>query len=883
MSVLLISLRELAATCTIAVLLTALGCGRFSGPTTASSGTGPNVLFEETFERVEATQDNWSVVVPERPGAISLIADGAARLALPSRGEATLTHLIDVASVRGKRVRVTARVRTDSATADSYVAVSFGRSAADFQIRARTPPARSKWALANVVVDVDSDILRSELSLVLHGEGSAWFDDVKLESLGPIPPPSNVSLSQQQLESLKALTHAVALIRYRHPSDQAAEFDWDAFLPIAIERALQATDGETLLLALRELFSRIVPAVEFSRLPTYPYMDVPHRESDHRARWRRAGIGNHSSFPSWREGRDADEASVRLDVPVDLPRLSSCKQSQLRAAVRQLANSGEVRIYAEVEQGGADNRKRFDRRIASDDSVVSLSFEMPKDAYRVRLGLELLGSAAITLVALSLTCDSGDEAKVEIGQSRWEERGFTELYSHEANACGAAQCLTIARQPIDKDYVAARDILSVEISDHLWVHVPLAVWSDSTRTLPMTSAWPRLKEARSPTTDVSERIAILASAWGTLATFYPSFRDQHIDWLHELPSALISAAAARSTAETFIALSKLMARIRDAHAGAIHPGFPIDGILPLALRKFGDKLVVVGVFGDYAKLVPIGAEILAIDHVPVMQAYVELRERVSSSTSGWEHWAVPLRLTRGPVGMFSTVRIKTIDGEEHDCLMPHLSRDAYSSLVREPRPAFGASLAPGVHYVDLENMVEERWQSALGTMVQARALILDMRGYPSAAVLSMIGHFIDKGIRSPRWEIPVVGTSGYKTSYWMINPLKPRLKAKLVVLLDGRAASAAETFLQIVHDNHLATFVGETSAGTNGIPTTVALPGGFSMRFTAMRVPFPDGSALQGRGIVPDVVVHPTLEGTRAGRDEILEAGIDAARKLITN
>jgi C-terminal processing protease CtpA/Prc len=53
------------------------------------------------------------------------------------------------------------------------------------------------------------------------------------------------------------------------------------------------------------------------------------------------------------------------------------------------------------------------------------------------------------------------------------------------------------------------------------------------------------------------------------------------------------------------------------------------------------------------------------------------------------------------------------------------------------------------------------------------------------------------------------------------------------------------------------------------------------LRFTGDRVPFPDGSALQGRGIVPDLIVHPTLEGVRAGRDEILEAGIELAAKLI--
>lgn len=36
----------------------------------------------------------------------------------------------------------------------------------------------------------------------------------------------------------------------------------------------------------------------------------------------------------------------------------------------------------------------------------------------------------------------------------------------------------------------------------------------------------------------------------------------------------------------------------------------------------------------------------------------------------------------------------------------------------------------------------------------------------------------------------------------------------------------------------------------------------------------PQGSVTQPIGIVPDVEVRPTIEGIRAGRDEVLEAGI---------
>jgi C-terminal processing protease CtpA/Prc len=103
----------------------------------------------------------------------------------------------------------------------------------------------------------------------------------------------------------------------------------------------------------------------------------------------------------------------------------------------------------------------------------------------------------------------------------------------------------------------------------------------------------------------------------------------------------------------------------------------------------------------------------------------------------------------------------------------------------------------------------------------------------------------------------------------------------VVVLTDGQSMSAVETFLQIFRDNHLGYVVGEPSGGTNGDMNTFTVPGGFLLRFTDLRVTGFDGTAIQGRGIVPDQVVHPTLEGVRAGRDEVLEAGIAAARRLV--
>jgi C-terminal processing protease CtpA/Prc len=53
------------------------------------------------------------------------------------------------------------------------------------------------------------------------------------------------------------------------------------------------------------------------------------------------------------------------------------------------------------------------------------------------------------------------------------------------------------------------------------------------------------------------------------------------------------------------------------------------------------------------------------------------------------------------------------------------------------------------------------------------------------------------------------------------------------------------------------------------------------MFFTGMRVKFGDGSRFQNVGILPDVPAAPTVEGIRAGKDEVLDKGIEVLRRLV--
>lgn len=79
----------------------------------------------------------------------------------------------------------------------------------------------------------------------------------------------------------------------------------------------------------------------------------------------------------------------------------------------------------------------------------------------------------------------------------------------------------------------------------------------------------------------------------------------------------------------------------------------------------------------------------------------------------------------------------------------------------------------------------------------------------------------------------------------------------------------------MVRCNDLGTIVGSNTAGSNGNVIFLELPGQIALMYTGMRVIGPDGEIFQGVGIEPDVRVYPTIEGLRAGRDEVLERALE--------
>ncbi len=155
-----------------------------------------------------------------------------------------------------------------------------------------------------------------------------------------------------------------------------------------------------------------------------------------------------------------------------------------------------------------------------------------------------------------------------------------------------------------------------------------------------------------------------------------------------------------------------------------------------------------------------------------------------------------------------------------------------------------------------------------------RGLVLDLRGNP--------GGFVDELNRAAEVFLPpgrpvyamLSREEGRRVFSTRSGPvLAPRLP--LVVLVDAGTASAAELLAAALREHGRAVLVGSQTAGAVLVSVTFPLPGGAGLSVAIARMFTPRGEELEGRGLVPDVVVELEAEDLDRGIDRQLTRGVD--------
>ena len=847
----------------------------------AACGPAIDVPARSVREMTAGFPGEWRLRSPDAAATVEAGRDTLRIVATGQSVPVALERELDGGGFRGRQVTLTLEARAEGASPPTLAVAVKPGGYGDVVAEAALD---GSWKTFEVHSVIPPDARVVTLSVALSGPAAVELRRVVLVDEAPEALP----VASHAVGDLVALGRAMALIRYFHPSDEVAATDWNELAVVAVRHLL--TRPGSLASRLTSVFGEVAPTVEFvdgKRNWTVREPWGPAAPGQHLTRWLHHGLGLvpsdlYRSFRTGDIGPGTEAPSIIVYRTVDAAALGQCSNVTLTAEVTNASAETDLQLWirSEVIGGYEDVVTPAIPVSATGDGAITFDLPVPPGLTTLSVGVRLAGAGGAVVRSLRGTCRSSTVVDLMADGPPPSIGGQGPSYfTHEltrGEPC-ATRCLKLARLPFDTRPDVSRDLFEEDLGGGVRVRVPLALWT-SGRAAERPTA--RRVVARAAT-DPASRIAALLHAWGAVRYFLPYLAGRERDWEQLLPAVVAGVVNARAAADGHVVLRQLGAHTRDGHTAVTHPAAALSHRLPFSVRRLDGRLHVWGVAKGFESVFKPGEELLEIDREPVAAAYAGIEKQVPASTPGWVEHATSNRLLFTHEGELHRVRLRDARGRVRDVIAPSVATDPASLLgtPREARPRTGTEVRPDVYYVDMHTVTRAEWDAVIEKVPPGGGLVFDHRGYITRTSFELLNQLARSPVSSSVWTVPVRPSPRdadvtFQSDRWFIRPSGRPVTARCVFLVDSRARSASETILEIVQAGRMGTIVGEPSAGINGDPTVVLLPAGFRLQFSGLKDIGPGGGTIQGRGVIPDVVVHPTLEGITAGRDEILDAAL---------
>ena len=386
---------------------------------------------------------------------------------------------------------------------------------------------------------------------------------------------------------------------------------------------------------------------------------------------------------------------------------------------------------------------------------------------------------------------------------------------------------------------------------------------------------------------LSERLIALYRYWNIIEYFFPYKYAIGEPWEQVLAEFILRFQTAADAQAYHLTVLALITRLHDTHATLFS-----DPVLekywgayqaPVRLVFLGKQPVVAEVYAVAGPNYPLqrGDVLTHVAGRPVRRWLAAHQALVPASNVASQRRNMASLLLRGDTTQIQ-VRLRR-GGQSVAVTVPQLR--IRRGWLRPRSPALDTArcyrlVQPDIGYLTLATLEKSQLPTIMQAFRHTKGLIIDLRNYPHEFVVyDLARYFVTAPTPFVRVSAPDLTYPGQflDKAPLLVRPGGglPPYQGRVLILVNEQTQSQAEFTAMALRCAPKAQLLGSTTAGADGnVSDEIFLPGGLATRITGLGVYYPDGRETQRIGLVPDIVVHPTLAGLTAGRDELLEQAI---------
>ncbi len=400
--------------------------------------------------------------------------------------------------------------------------------------------------------------------------------------------------------------------------------------------------------------------------------------------------------------------------------------------------------------------------------------------------------------------------------------------------------------------------------------------------------------------DINVWIASYDTVWHTVNEHHydPAFGG--LDWneIHDRYYKLI--ADVTDDAEFIKIVNKMLTELKLSHYAVFYmkkiaaAGSPLfsEGSIGLDIRLLDSKVVVISIMRDFpaaeAGLRP-GYVLESIDGAPVEQIIAEVEsEAIPIFTERKRLSDIADHICNMFFGDAGTSISLTFRDGSHAVREITLTRKQRTgkTIIDESLPPFyvdfeAKTIDDDIMYVSFSAFappVDERFNEVIDSISDVKGLIIDIRGNPGG--MHEVGEAIVSRLLQKETLFSVFKYRD-KTDEVVVQPQGKTYDGPVVVMIDVMNGSASERFSGCIQSIGRAAVIGERSSGSVGPSDVKKLPNGASFMYLVAQSLTPDGTVLEGHGVIPDIVVSLDRQALLDGRDTQLERAVEYIRHVV--